>query len=42
VGFGPTIAASERAKTVRAIDRATTVTGLLISAVYFHTRSLLI
>jgi hypothetical protein len=32
VGFEPTIPASERAKTVHALDRSVTVTGLLDNA----------
>jgi hypothetical protein len=31
VGFGPTIPASERAKTVHALDRAATVTGKAVT-----------
>jgi hypothetical protein len=45
VGFEPTVPASERAKTVRALDRSATVTGRLtdIVCIYFssvfHSRS---
>jgi hypothetical protein len=34
VGFEPTIPASERAKTVHALDRAATVTGIASTIVY--------
>jgi hypothetical protein len=33
VGFGPTIPASDRAKTVHALDRSATVTGVVESRV---------
>jgi hypothetical protein len=36
MGFEPTIPASERAKTVRVLDRATTVTGLRKISQYFN------